>query len=96
MLQLIALTPRCAIEEAHGGHARKVSLFGDFRASGVNDIAPASDTVIPHDMDLFLATVALFQARFPSCRSMRFRPTILALKSVRLSVAFRRNPAKSR
>ena len=44
----------------------KIRLLGDFRAIGVTDYVSAPDTEIPQDLDVFPATAALYQSRFPN------------------------------
>ena len=71
-LASIALTPRFAINDSHGGRPTKIRLIDDFRASGVNDIVTMADTEIPQDLDVFLANVAFYQRVDPSCQIEAF------------------------
>ena len=65
MLNSVALTPRYAIPEEHGGRAPKIRAVDDFRASGINDALSVLDANIPESMDVFLARIAFYRRIAP-------------------------------
>ena len=68
----IAITPRYAKEEPHGGRATKISLIGDFRAAGINDAMSLEDTSIPESLGCFLAAIAHFRKLSPDLATESF------------------------
>ena len=72
VLNSVALTPRYAISESHGGRAAKVRLIDDFRASGINDTISVQDTNIPESLGVFLANLAFIRQLDPEQETRSF------------------------
>ena len=69
-MRAIPLSPRFAIDESHGGLAKKIRVIDDRKASRVNDLLGLVDTSIPQNLDTFLG-MALAHAHAGSVGNLR-------------------------
>ena len=57
----VALTPRYAHKEEHGGRESKIRVIDDFKASGINALLETTDTNIPDTIDAFLTAATYYK-----------------------------------